>query len=597
MAVSAVITAAVLKITGGNTDDAVAVRLKPGDPTVVQVDVNNDGTAEFSFARALFDRVSLLGNGGNDLMIVDEVNGAIADKPVVLKGGAGNDTLVSGSGNDSLYGEAGDDSLCGGAGDDFYDFDADLALGSDTVAEPANGGSDTLNFSLTTLTGVVVDLGSAATQAVNVRLNLTLSGEVEDVTGGGAADVLIGNALANRFIGNNGGDTLAAGAGGDDTLDGGSSLSYYDIADGAGPEDTLISIEGQTGQATLSGTALLVVGTFQADTIVLRINAINPDWLDVDYGDDGVAEFSFARSASATVTVLGCDGDDRLMLDESNGQIVGENVSLRGDLGDDTLIGGSGVDWLAGGPGDDSLVGGAGGDTYPYHGDFSLGTDTIDEEPGGPTGFAAGDFLDFSTTSTTAIALDLSTTAVQQVTPGIAIRLTSGESIERAVGGPKADRLTGNALANTLNGGDGDDTLIGLAGDDRYVTNYLSGATKQETLTIVEAPGEGRDVLDVSPNTNVGVALDLAVAGPQVLNACLTLDLSSGEAIEDVWGTALADTIAGNGLANALLGNGGDDTLSGGDGDDTLDGGAGTDEGHGGAGNDTFTAIETIVDP
>lgn len=47
-------------------------------------------------------------------------------------------------------------------------------------------------------------------------------------------------------------------------------------------------------------------------------------------------------------------------------------------------------------------------------------------------------------------------------------------------------------------------------------------------------------------------------------------------AIENAFGSNLADAILGNDLANCLEGRGGDDTLTGGAGPDSLDGGAGS---------------------
>lgn len=52
--------------------------------------------------------------GGNDRISVS----SSIWTPVILHGGAGNDTLVGGSGHDRLYGDAGADLLSGGAGDD-----------------------------------------------------------------------------------------------------------------------------------------------------------------------------------------------------------------------------------------------------------------------------------------------------------------------------------------------------------------------------------------------------------------------------------------------------------------------------------------------
>jgi Ca2+-binding RTX toxin-like protein len=73
------------------------------------------------------------------------------------------------------------------------------------------------------------------------------------------------------------------------------------------------------------------------------------------------------------------------------------------------------------------------------------------------------------------------------------------------------------------------------------------------------------------------VSINLGNAAAQVVNAGLTLTLSSGNSIENVIGGALGDSITGNALDNSLSGGAGNDTLVGGAGTDTLDGGAGTD--------------------
>jgi Ca2+-binding RTX toxin-like protein len=86
---------------------------------------------------------TLMGGDGADSLIGGSGN-------EVLNGGAGTDTISGGNGNDTLYGEAGDDTLNGGAGDDTYRFWGNYDLGTDTIAETASNGTDTLDF-----TGVV----------------------------------------------------------------------------------------------------------------------------------------------------------------------------------------------------------------------------------------------------------------------------------------------------------------------------------------------------------------------------------------------------------------------------------------------------------
>ena len=122
---------------------------------------------------------------------MNETNGALPKANV--DGGNGNDTITGGSGNDALT---------GGAGNDTFRFDADNALGSDTINE-AGGGVDRLDFSATTTRAVSINLGNPAAQVVNAGLTLTLSAgnTIENVIGGALGDSITGNALNNSLAG------------------------------------------------------------------------------------------------------------------------------------------------------------------------------------------------------------------------------------------------------------------------------------------------------------------------------------------------------------------------------------------------------------
>jgi Ca2+-binding RTX toxin-like protein len=57
--------------------------------------------------------IQVFGLAGNDIISIDETNGAM---PQILSfGGDSNDTLTGGSGDDQLFGQAGDDALLGRA--------------------------------------------------------------------------------------------------------------------------------------------------------------------------------------------------------------------------------------------------------------------------------------------------------------------------------------------------------------------------------------------------------------------------------------------------------------------------------------------------
>ena len=82
------------------------------------------------------DLVRVNGGDGNDVITLDETNGALP--AAELSGGDGNDTLTGGSGNDRLSGQDGNDTLSGGAGNDALSGGG----GNDFIAGGA--GNDTL---------------------------------------------------------------------------------------------------------------------------------------------------------------------------------------------------------------------------------------------------------------------------------------------------------------------------------------------------------------------------------------------------------------------------------------------------------------------
>ncbi|MEH2202244.1 calcium-binding protein, partial [Nostoc sp.] len=135
-------------------------------------------------------------------------------------GGTGNDSLTGNTLNNTLIGGGGNDSLQGLAGNDTYSFFANSALGTDTIIETTTGGTDTINFSGTTV-AVNVNLGITTSQTVNSNLQLILSANnvIENATGGTGNDSLTGNTVNNTLIGGDGNDQLQ-GLAGNDTLQG-----------------------------------------------------------------------------------------------------------------------------------------------------------------------------------------------------------------------------------------------------------------------------------------------------------------------------------------------------------------------------------------
>jgi serralysin len=210
----------------------------------------------------------------------------------------------------------------------------------------------------------------------------------------------------------------------------------------------------------------------------------------------------------------------------------------------------------------------------------------------------------WTTTSTTQLAhIDYYGSNTRLATGNIANALlyegNPASLIENAVGGSGSDSITGNNTANALSGLAGNDTLKGLLGAD-----ILDG-------------GEGNDLLDGGAGADQligGLGLDTAVYATAVYVDLVTLTANRSDAfgdsfssIENLTGSAFADTLFADGVANVLDGGAGNDWLDGRagsdklygrDGNDVVTGGSGSDLLDGGAGTDTAsysTAIAGVV--
>jgi hypothetical protein len=146
-------------VEGTNGDDRIALGLQPGNPANLQVDLGDDGSAEFSIPRAEVKRLAVDGGNGDDSLRIDESNGLFTDAvPTTIDGGNGNDrivggagaiTLRGGNGDDGLIGGSGVETLIGGNGDDSIDGNkgndvARMGNGNDTFVWDPGDGSDTV---------------------------------------------------------------------------------------------------------------------------------------------------------------------------------------------------------------------------------------------------------------------------------------------------------------------------------------------------------------------------------------------------------------------------------------------------------------------
>jgi Ca2+-binding RTX toxin-like protein len=231
-----------LRVKGSSKGDTIALRLKAGDPSRIQVDVGDNGSADFSFARSDVSTINVKGGNRNDSIRVDDANGAFTDSiPTTISGGGGNDSLeggqvqiaaenetyTGGDGSDLVDGGKGNDTAYLGDGNDTFRWDngegSDVIEGqhgtdrmvfngaavAENVTLTANGGRLTFfrvqgNVTMDTDDVEVVDdnpIGGADSVTVNdltgtdVRqTNLDLAGAFGGIAGDGAVDNVVVNA-------------------------------------------------------------------------------------------------------------------------------------------------------------------------------------------------------------------------------------------------------------------------------------------------------------------------------------------------------------------------------------------------------------------
>ena len=340
-------------------------------------------------------------------------------------------------------------------------------------------------------------------------------------------------------------------------------------------------------QASLRHGLLSVEGTRANDKIALRLKAGDPNTLQVDFGDDGSADFEFARADVAAIAVEAGLGDDVVRIDESNGVFTDKiPTSLDGGPGDDNLAGGSGAETLIGGSGDDRIDGnkgndravmGAGDDTFVW--DPGDGSDTVEGQDGNDTmlfnGAAVAEHVDLSANGNRlrffrdAGNITMDTAGVEQVD-------------FNALGGP--DVVTVHDLTGT---------------DVKHVnvdeSNPAGSGTGdgQPDQVIVEGTA-GNDQIDVSSDgssvTTSGLPAEVVVQHPETTDRLEVDGLGGDDSISAVGLAAqtIGLTLDGGDGNDNLAGGQGVETLIGGSGDDRIDGNKGNDRAVMGAGDDTF---------
>lgn len=581
-------------------------------------------------------------DSGNLMMVLPR-----AGLGVEIFAGDGNDTASAGAGHDLIHGQAGDDALYGGTGNDTLDG----GLGSDHL-DGGEGSNDTATYANATLgvTAVLDTYIATLLQNTNEAFDDTYEG-IENLTGSNQSDILLGDAGINILTGSGGNDKLI-GLGAADTLDGGdgTDTASYEYAtnaisvslttntgtQGEAAGDTLISIEnliGGSGNDTLTGASGIQANDFDggagtSDTVSYApsltgvvaslTNAFAHGTIPVNQTNDALYD-TFTNIENLTGTFY----DDTLIGDANTNILTGGrgNNVLEGMGGGDQLIGNIDVDTVSydhsGGAVVASLTaglvtqsgdagGGAGAtrwdDTYVsienmIGSDFSdtlIGEDRNNIISGGLgddilEGMGGSDTLQGGTGTDTASYEHANSYVYASLTTGLTGFVTEGnaagdsyDSIENLTGSSFNDILIGDGSSNTITGGLGNDILEGMDGSDSLIG------------------GDGSDSASYE-HASSAVTASLNNPGDNLGDAAIHDSYSS---IENLIGSAYADTLYGDGNDNILtggaendilVGNAGVDTLYGGTGNDSLsDDGIGEAKLYGNDGDDTITLTSQV---
>lgn len=495
------------------------------------------------------DIVQIDGLGGNDVITLNETNGALlaarldgGDGNDTLTGGSANDTLLGGADNDTLLGKGGSDLLFGGAGNDTLTGgdgddqmfgeggndrliwnpgdDTDLFEGGDDIdTAEVNGGNGAEVFTATAngtrvrfdrVTPAPFSLDIGTTE--NLVVNMNGGDDTFSATGNLAALIGItvdGGTGNDTILGSNGADTLLGGSD-NDFIDGqqGNDVAFLGSGDDIfqwDPGDGSDVVEGQADTDTMlfNGSAANEIMDVAANGGRVRF-ARNIANIVMDLNDVEVIDVRMLLG-SDTITVNDLAGTDVTTVSIDLAGVLGGSA---GDGAADTVI-------ANGNSGDNVIdVFGAGASVAV----FGLATriNILNSE-------GANDSLVIN-----AFGGNDSITAT--TLPAGVIRLTLD-------GGAGNDTILGSQGADVILGGDGEDFVLGDNGND---VAFL-GANDD---TFQWNPGDGSDTIEGQGGidallffgANVNENIDILANGGRVTFfrniANVTMDLNDVERID-----------------------------------------------------------------
>jgi Ca2+-binding RTX toxin-like protein len=471
----------------------------------------------------------------------------------------GFEWVISGDGNDSLVGSASSNSIVGNGGDDIIERGTlggtDYLYGDD--AANTKTGNDTFRMSKSDLTSSLNIFGGQGVDTVELKDTVLSSDslvfsyvygveKVQLFTGNNTVSIDLNDAT---LLGNSGNDTFKYASNvfdSHDTIDGGtgvntllfttagtfteamfsniSNIQNIQLANGANTTTLDASAKG----ATITGGTGIDIFKYSVGDLT------GIDTLIGGTGDDTVSFLDTGDITSANLSHV--SGVEYIQLATGTSTLnIGTGYSILGSASDDVIIGGSGVN--------NTVNAGSGNDTFKFAiSDFTAG-DTID----GGIGTNTLEFTDNGTVSSIVGSysniqkIQFSSAGTNDVTLNI-----DGISL---VGGNDNDTFN-YAIANLSSadivvGGAGNDTLAFSNSGAIDATSMLNSVSTIETIQLSSA---GTNTVTNFSKTGV--------------------TLIGGSSIDNITGTAAANTIYGASGNDVITGGGGADLLYGDDGDD-----------------------------
>jgi hypothetical protein len=295
-------------------------------------------------------------------------------------------------------------------------------------------------------------------------------------------------------------------------------------------------------RAAVKHGTLNVNGSDGGQQVALRLKADDSSTIQVDAGDNGSADFSFARGDVHAIKVKMGDGNDSARIDDANGAFTNSiPTRIAGGDGNDTLLGGQtvvaaenetfkggdGNDLVDGGKGNDTAYLGNGADTFRW--DNGEGSDVIEGQDGTDT-------MQFN---------------------GAAV----AENVTMSANGGRLTffRTQGNVTMDTNDVEIVDDNAIG--GADSVTVNDLTGTDVMQTnIDLAGAfggtAGDGAvdNVVVNGTNGNDNIAINGNGSGADVTGLATTVSVKHAEPTDILSVNALAGTdhVTANGVAGVL---------------------------------------------